>query len=527
MRKLRAGGQSTPIILAIVALVVLAGGSAVAVRYFSPGEIGRGETDLYTVRRGTFDMSIPSSGELAALTQIEIRNELDTRATIEEIVKEGTTIKAGEVILRLSDEEVLNRIKDAEDAVNNAEAASINAQSNLDIRLSSSKSELDKADLKVMLADLALQAWKEGEVRATRQQLATSLETAEIDYNRLSERFEESQKLFEQKFISYDEYKGDEIAKIKAKANLERAKLDIEIYEEYRHIQDKAQKESDVEQAQAERERIAARHKAELQTVRAEVASKKHQLGSRRERLEDLQEQLTFCTVEAPSGGLVVYASSLEQHRWSRGDIGGLQVGSELHKNELVMVLPDTSVMTANVKVNEALSGLIVPGQQAIVKLDAMPEEAFSGEVVSIGVLAESGGWRDPNRRDYTVKIKLTDDDDLGLKPSMRCRAEIFVGRVEEALHIPMQAIFHSGSSAYVYVPDGAGFAQRKVVVGRNSDTYVEIVSGLEENELVLLREPRPEEIVARLSEENDKPPKFDKPMIRRTAKRDQAVPTG
>ena len=85
MRKLRAGGQSTPIILAIVALVVLAGGSAVAVRYFSPGEIGRGDTDLYTVRRGTFDMSIPSSGELAALTQIEIRNELDTRATIEEI----------------------------------------------------------------------------------------------------------------------------------------------------------------------------------------------------------------------------------------------------------------------------------------------------------------------------------------------------------------------------------------------------------------------------------------------------------
>jgi multidrug efflux pump subunit AcrA (membrane-fusion protein) len=500
--------------------------SALAVRYFNQREVGSGETDLYTVRRGTFDMSVPSSGELAALSQIEIRNNLDTRATIEEIVKEGMTVKAGDVILRLADEDILNKIKDAEDAVKNAEAASITAQSNLDIRESSSQSELDKADLKVMLAELALQAWKEGEVKSTRQQLATAEETADINYNRLSERFEESKKLFDQKFISYDEFQGDRIAKIEAEAKLERAKLDIEVYEKYDHVKDKAQKESDVDQAKAERERIAERHKAELETVRAEVASKKHQLESRRERLEDLQEQLTFCTVEAPSGGLVVYASSLEQHRWSRGDTGGLQVGSELHKNELVMVLPDTSVMTANVKVNEALSGLIVPEQQAVVKLDAVPEAALSGEVISIGVLAESGGWRDPNRRDYTVKIKLTDGDGLGLKPSMRCQAEIFVGRVEEALHIPMQAIFHDGAAAFVYVPDGAGFAQRKVVIGRTSDTYVEIISGLEENELVLLREPRPEEIMARLPEASDQPPKFDRPMTRRAAKRDQAVPT-
>ncbi len=39
-----------------------------------------------------------------------------------------------------------------------------------------------------------------------------------------------------------------------------------------------------------------------------------------------------------------------------------------------------------------------------------------------------TGGWRDPNRRDYTVKVLLTEGNKLGLKPSMRCKAEIYVG---------------------------------------------------------------------------------------------------
>jgi hypothetical protein len=172
-----------------------------------------------------------------------------------------------------------------------------------------------------------------------------------------------------------------------------------------------------------------------------------------------------------------------------------------VRKNELMMILPDTSVMTAEVKVNESLSGLIEPGQRAVVTSDAVPDAALDGEVLEIGVLAESGGWRDPNRRDYTVTVQLTDGNELGLKPSMRCKADIFVGRVEDAIHVPLQAVFREGPNAYVYVPQGSGFAQRAVDVGRTSGLQAEIVSGLNEGDVVLLREPKPQEIVARLSD--------------------------
>src|SRR5690606_8792992 len=222
--------------------------------------------------------------------------------------------------------------------------------------------------------------------------------------------------------------------------------------------------------------------------------SKQYQLDSAKEKLEELREQLRNCVVVAPSPGLVVYYSSLESGN-RRNDGQPPQVGTELYPNEPVMILPDTTQMIATVKVSEALSGLIKPGQRATVTSDAMPHQPIMGEVLSIGVLAESGGWRDPNRRDYTVRVLLENGADLGLKPAMRCRANIYVDRVEDSLHVPVQAVFRNGPLAYVYVPQDGGYAQRKVAIGRASELYIEIKDGVNEGDLVLLYEPANKEI--------------------------------
>ena len=490
-------GGTTAIVITIVVIVTGAAMTTLVVRNGSSSGTAGGSDGTYIVRRGSFDITIPASGELAALEQIEIRNRLETQAVITEIIDEGKTVEAGDMLIRFNDEEIRNKIKDAEDAQNNADSALIMAESNLEIRISSSESEQEKAELNVTLAKLALKGWEKGEVVSRRQQIELETQTAQKDYDRLKERYDESVTLESQKFISRDELKQDEIAMIRAKARLEQAELDDTIYEDFQYIEDEARKRSDVDQAEDEQERITKRHEAELATLRAALASKQHQLESSQERLADLQKQLEYCTVTAPSGGLVVYATSLERYRW--GNQETLKVGSELRRNQLAMILPDTSQMVAEVKVSESLTGLIKPGQRAVITADAVSDVVLQGEVLSISVLAESPGWIDRNRRDYTVKIRLTVGNDLGLKPSMRCKAEVYVGRVEDALFVPLQAVFHEGPTAYVYVPQGSGFAQRKVTVGEASELHMEVSSGLVEGDVVLLREPHPAEIVARL----------------------------
>jgi len=110
-------------------------------------------------------------------------------------------------------------------------------------------------------------------------------------------------------------------------------------------------------------------------------------------------------------------------------------------RNQLLIVLPDTSKMAAEVKVNEALSGRVQAGQRTIIRTDALPDQVFEGIVRSVGVLAEDGGWRDPNRRDYTVRIDLDDIGAHALTPSMRCTATILVDLVADALFVPVHAV--------------------------------------------------------------------------------------
>jgi multidrug efflux pump subunit AcrA (membrane-fusion protein) len=456
----RCRGGSPVVIVSIVMLATALGTGALMLRAaLSPPENGAA-ADQHLVRRGSFEISIPASGELAAKDQIEIRNKLDYRAVITQVIDEGEMVKAGDVLVEFASDEIEEKIKDADDALNSAQTQLITAQSNLETRLIAIQSEWDKANLDVTLAELALEAWENGEDVSRKKELELQLETATINHERLVERYAESQVLAQQEFISQDELKRDKIAMIEAAAKLTQAELDIEVYQNYERKEAEARKNSDVEQALAERERIRKRHEAQELTARREVESKKHQFDSRTERLADLREQLELCTIRAPSEGLVVYAGSLEDHRWSRMNRGELQAGTELRKNELIMILPDTSRMAAEVKVNESLTGLIEPGQRAIVTSDAVPDVALEGEVIEIGVLAETGGWRDPNRRDYTVTIQLSDGNELGLKPSMRCKSEIYVGRVDDVIHVPLQAVFREGPAAYVYVPRDSGFAQ-------------------------------------------------------------------
>ncbi|MGA1707386.1 MAG: efflux RND transporter periplasmic adaptor subunit [Phycisphaerales bacterium] len=459
--------------------------------------------DLHEVEVGSFNIVIPVSGELAAVRQVEIRNKLESRAVITEIVDEGTQVKAGDVLVRLADEDIKQRILDAEDKVKNAQSDLIAAEQNLEIKRSARESELEKADLAIELATLALQAWEEGEVVAEREELELAKRTADINAKRLKERFDEATRLVEQEFLSRDEYEQDRIRMIEADAKVRQAELAIFLYENFQHRQDEARKRSDLDQATAERVRVEQRNDAELIRIQADVDSRRFSLQTAKDRLADLNRQLEQCTIMAPIGGLLVYASSIQEgRRGGGGETPPPAVGTALRPHELVAILPDTSEMVALLKVSEALSGRIQSGQPVTVFSDSLPNIPLRGTVQSVSVLAESGGWRDPNRRDYTVRVLIEAEPELGLKPAMRCRGEIMLDRVEEQPWVPIQSVFREGPVAYVHVAGNAGIEQRQVTLGRSGELQVEVKEGIEPGDRVLTRRPNPDEIALRIPSE-------------------------
>ncbi len=447
--------------------------------------------------RTSFDIATTVSGELEAKNQIELRSKLEKRAQIVEIVPEGSRVKAGDVLIKLNRDQLESDLQEAMLRVETAKAQLIAAENAYSIQLSENDSKLRQAEVKEDLAELALKKWIAGDLESDRLKNRLAVEKATRELARLQEKLDQSKHLYDRKFLSLDELKQDELRVLEARAALDTANLAADVYETYTVPKDERTKVTDLYDAQAEVERVMLNNERQLASKEADRNNQRTQLQLHETKLANIKEQLTNCIMTAPTDGLVVYATSMERNRWMSSGDGPLAVGREVNPNEALMSLPDTSQMVASVRVQEALASRVQAGQQATIKVDAAGGRVFTGKVESISILAENGGWRDPNLREYTVKVAITEDDVSMLKPSMRCEGQIVLGRVESALTVPVQAVFNDGAVRFVYTPAGPKFKRVPVKLGRRSDTTAEITAGINQGEIVLLRQPEAGEIIS------------------------------
>ncbi|MBL0921627.1 MAG: efflux RND transporter periplasmic adaptor subunit [Phycisphaerales bacterium] len=482
-----------------VGLAVVVGLVILAVAMGGRGESkGPAAAEIFPVVRSTFNIAAVANGELQARNQVEIRSKLEKQTSIVELVDEGARVKKGDVLIKLNVEELENQLQEEIARVEAAKSDMVVAQNNYEIQLKQNESELRKANLAVDLNRIEYEKWLHGDDVKRRQEIDLKIQRTIREEERLREKAERSRTLHERGFLSTDSLKQDETSHIEALANMETAQLERQVYEEYDRPKMIKQLTSDIQEAEAEVDRVVQSNSSNLASKEADLNNKRQQLKIREERHAKLKDQVAAGVVIAPNDGLVVYGTTLERSRWGGGGDDGLKIGQNVHSNQLLIALPDVREMVASVRVHETIAGRIRPGQPATVTVDAVPGRPFSGQVLSIGVLAESGGWRDPNLREYTVKIALDDTDAKSLlKPAMRCEAQIVLGAVDDALAVPIQAVFNEGATRFVYTSTGGRYEKTPVKVGRRSDTLVEIRAGLKEGQKVLLRQPTPGEVLS------------------------------
>jgi HlyD family secretion protein len=478
------------VVVVVFAAILMGGGSS---------ETTSGNArETHRAEKISFRVDTTAAGELQAKNERKLISLVERQTMITEIVDEGSMVKQGDVLIRLAEEEIKKQLDNDRLSLESAKSDLISAQNALKIQESDNKSNLSKAELKLDIAKLELDKWTNGDVKAKREELDKELNSATRQQDRLKRKFDHSEDLLEKEFVSQDEHDQDKIAWLEAESRLKIAKIRIEVYEEYEHRKDEKQKRSDIDEAEAELERVVTNNDSQLANRRADLSNKTAQLAIRENKVEDLEEQLANCTIIAPTDGLVVYATSVGNN-WRWNNQGPLAVGRQVHHNEELIVLPDTSEMNAVIKVHESMIGKIFPGLEAVVTIDAAGGQKFTGRVDEIGIMAESGGWRDPNLREYEVKINLElGDSDHGLKPSMRCEAEVIMDNVADALAVPSHAVFAEGTVTYVYSPKGSRYVRMPVITGRRSDNHIEILGGLKENQRVALIDPDAGRVIER-----------------------------
>jgi RND family efflux transporter MFP subunit len=123
-------------------------------------------------------------------------------------------------------------------------------------------------------------------------------------------------------------------------------------------------------------------------------------------------------------------------------------------------------------------------GSIAEISLPAFPQKVFKGKINFIEPaekIVEGVVY-------YEIKIAFDEDLPKGIKPTMTADVVIQTDKRENVLAVPREAIKKVKEKNLVEVLVDDLIQEREVEIGLRGDTLVEIVSGLEEGEKVIIR---------------------------------------
>ncbi len=161
-----------------------------------------------------------------------------------------------------------------------------------------------------------------------------------------------------------------------------------------------------------------------------------------------------------------------------------VRLGDPLEPDKSLLEVTDLSEVYAVARVPEHQAGRLKPGTTAHIRVAALPNETFEGELLRFGTSA--------NRQGGTIDaiFRLKNQGGL-LRAEMRAEFSIVLSKREGVLSVPRSALQGESANRFVYVGDYElknAFVKTPVEVGQVNDRFVEIAKGLFPGDKVVTR---------------------------------------
>jgi hypothetical protein len=148
--------------------------------------------------------------------------------------------------------------------------------------------------------------------------------------------------------------------------------------------------------------------------------------------------------------------------------------------------------MLVNLRVHEAFINLMRSGLPSTVRVDAAAGKILKAHVKSVAAAAAQQDWMSPDVKVYQSYIEIDDSvEELRLKPGLSAVTTIYTDlKAEHVLAVPVQAVLsplEKGGKPRCFVMTPTGPEGRDVELGMTDDKFIEVKSGLQENDEVIL----------------------------------------
>ncbi len=318
----------------------------------------------------------------------------------------------------------------------------------------------------VETAKIAKREYEQGTFKQEEELIKSEVFVAEENLRRAEEYARYSEKLSTRGYITPVQLEADKFAVKKAEADLELAKTKLTVLRDFTKAKMTNQLDTDIKVAEAKRE----------------SDEKTHVLD--KEKLQLIETQIAKCAIKAPAAGQVVYAN--ESGGRNSNDII-IQEGTVIRERQVIIRLPDPKKMQVKAKINESRVDFVREGLPAKIRLDALPGVDLLGTVKRVNDYPiANGNWFGSSAKEYATYVEVHDPP-KAMRPGMTAEVSIRVEQMENALLLPVQAVFERSGRQFCLLPDeDGGFELREVKIGSANDRFVVIREGLDKDDEVV-----------------------------------------
>ena len=199
--------------------------------------------------------------------------------------------------------------------------------------------------------------------------------------------------------------------------------------------------------------------KTNLAVVEAQVELARAQTEQAEAELRELKIRLEQAKILAPLSGFVA--------------IRYVDEGALVSPTTPILRVVNLSTMVTQANVPERNMGRLRVGNQAEIRVDALPDEVFQGRIARIAPVLDAA------TRSALIEIDVPNPNDF-LKAEMFVRIRIDTGLMREATLIPREGLVYRGQQAGVYVVEQDRPVFRAIETGLTRQDYVEVLANLE-----------------------------------------------
>lgn len=207
-----------------------------------------------------------------------------------------------------------------------------------------------------------------------------------------------------------------------------------------------------------------ARKDAGLQGQGASLDARNKQLLAERQRavVAEVQRQVDALTLRAPFDGQVGQVQAVQR--------------SNVAINAPVLSVVDLSVFEVEIKVPESFARDLAIGMPATLTSAGQP---YPGEISAVSPEVVNG--------EVVTRLRFSDKQPPGLRQNQRLAARILMDTRRNVLMVERGPFLEQGGGRYAYVMDGSSAVRRPVQLGVSSLSNVEVLSGLQPGDKVVV----------------------------------------